>query len=209
MKTIITLFIFSLAINSVFADSPLTSTVFYKAYMDIPIVQKASNAKGSLSGEELEYLYNNINPLDVKLALINAKSWDHAGISNSQSFLMYVMKNKKYKTELGDDLLAFKLLATSNEQICYAYLRAFDNYFDVIYACEIAEEARKKKPNSFAVNMIYNLIKAQGLTLLGESCYADKIFSFFKTNPSIILDVKPEAQKYIFEYMDTYSDSCR
>jgi hypothetical protein len=35
MKKTILLFVFTLSINTVFADSPLTSTNFYQAYLDV------------------------------------------------------------------------------------------------------------------------------------------------------------------------------
>ena len=31
-----------------FADSPLTSTDFYKAYMDVPLIKKTTNSTGVL-----------------------------------------------------------------------------------------------------------------------------------------------------------------
>lgn len=38
------------------ADSPLTSTDIYKAYMDVPIVAQAARNKGNLSREMMDYL---------------------------------------------------------------------------------------------------------------------------------------------------------
>ena len=48
-----------------FADSPLTSTEFYKAYMDVPLVQKALNSKGKITDEMIEYIYADTNPLEI------------------------------------------------------------------------------------------------------------------------------------------------
>ena len=56
MEKLFLILIFTLSINSVFADSPLTSTDFYKAYLDIPLIQKTANSKGILTDEVFEYL---------------------------------------------------------------------------------------------------------------------------------------------------------
>jgi hypothetical protein len=37
---------------------------------------------------------------------------------------------------------------------------ALDNYYDTTAAFEVPREALRKSPNSFAVNIIYNLIKS-------------------------------------------------
>ena len=51
------LFILILLISQyTFADSPLTSTDFYKAYMDVPLVQEALNSKGKITNEMIEYI---------------------------------------------------------------------------------------------------------------------------------------------------------
>jgi hypothetical protein len=76
------LFIFS--INSVFADSPLTSADFYKAYMDVSLVQEASASKARITNEMMEYIENDANPLEIKLAIINAIGWAHKGMMVSK-----------------------------------------------------------------------------------------------------------------------------
>lgn len=64
-----------------FADSPLTSTEFYKAYLDVPIVKAAADNPKKLSEEAKTYLFDEGNPLDVKIALINAVGWDVDGLT--------------------------------------------------------------------------------------------------------------------------------
>ena len=192
-----------------FADSPLTSTDFYKAYMDVPLVQDALNSKGKITEEMLEFIYSDTNPLEIKLAIINAIGWKVKGLTNSQKFFKYVMNKKNYKTDFGGDYTAFNWKATADELICYAYMKALDNYFDVSDAFSIASLALKKNQNSFAVNMIYDLIKVQGLTAYGESCYASKTFSTLRNNPKLEMDMKNEAIPFIFEYMDYIGKDCK
>ena len=65
MKNILLIILFTFSINPVFADSPLTSTDFYKAYLDIPLIQKTANSKGVLTDEVFEYLTSK-NSLEKK-----------------------------------------------------------------------------------------------------------------------------------------------
>ena len=192
-----------------FADSPLTSTDFYKAYSDVPLVQDAMKCKGKITNAMLEYIYAETNPLEIKLAIINAIGWDVKGIKNSQKFFKYVIKKKNYKTDFEGDYMAFKWYATRDELVCYSYLKAMENYFELADALDIASEAQRKYPESFAVNMIYNLIKAQGLTAFGESCYASKTFSSLKNNPKLTMDMKKESMPFVFEYMDDIGEDCK
>jgi hypothetical protein len=192
-----------------FADSPLTSTEFYKAYMDVPLVQKALNSKGKITDEIIKYIYADTNPLEIKLAIINAVGWKFKGLKNSRKLFEYIMKKKKYKVDFLGKQTAFYVNATSDELICYSYMKALDNYFDVSYALDVAGKALKKSPKSFAVNMIYNLIKAQGLSLHAEYCYAANIFGTLKNNPNLIMDMKKESMSFIFEYMDYVDRDCK
>ena len=177
--------------------------------MDVPMVQEAFKSKGKITNEMMEYIDNDANPLDIKLAIINAIGWDHKGLMNSKIFFMYVMNKKNYQTDFGGDFIAFKWNATRDELICYSYMKALDNYFDVTDAFEIAGEAIRKYPDSFAVNMIYNLIKSQGLTSFGEYCYASKLFLTLKDNPKLKMDMKKESLSYVFEYMEEIGKDCK
>ena len=74
--------LFALLVSAVqlsFADSALTDTEFYKAYLDVPIVKAAADQPNVLSEEAKAYLFDEANPLDVKLALINAVGWEFKG----------------------------------------------------------------------------------------------------------------------------------
>jgi hypothetical protein len=119
------------------------------------------------------------------------------------------MNKKKYKTDFSGEYMAFKWYATRDELICYAYMKAMDNYFDVVEAFDIAGDALRKSPDSFAVNMIYNLIKSQGLTDFGENCYASKMFLTLKDNPKLKMDMRKESMVYVFEYMVYIGKDCK
>jgi hypothetical protein len=57
--------------------------------------------------------------------------------------------------------------------------------------------------------MIACLIKSQGLYLLGEECYSFKLYNTLKTNTQLKMDVRNDAEKYIFEYMDSIGANCK
>jgi len=94
---ILTLILFFLLSSICFADSPLTSTEFSKAYLNEPVVIKASKAKGKLSNELMIYLTDETKPVDVKLALINKLSWNVKDKNNATIFLKYLMNLSKLK----------------------------------------------------------------------------------------------------------------
>jgi hypothetical protein len=105
--------------------------------------------------------------------------------------------------------LAFKWNATADELICFAYIRAMEDYFDVIYANEIAQLALQKNPNSLAVNLISGLIKAQGLSLLNEWCYAAIQFNSIEKNTLLTKDLRTEGKFIICEYVQSMGANCK
>ena len=156
-----------------------------------------------------KYINSETNSLEVKLAIINAIGWNVKGNKSSKLYFKFVMNKKKYKSDFGGNSTAFNWNATADELICYAYMKALDNYFDVSDAFEVAGLALNKNPNSFAVNMIYNLIKAQGLTSYREYCSASKMFNTLKDNPNLTANMKNEAMPFVFEYMDDIGKDCK
>jgi len=208
MKKILLLIISICTFSLSWGDSPLTYTEFHKAYIDIPIVQKALNSKGKISKETMSYLASETNPLDVKLAIINAIGWSNDGSKKSEAYLNYVVKTKKYIAGINENRLAFKWNATADELIIFAYIRAMEDYFDVTYANEFAQLALQKNPNSLAVNLISGIIKAQGLFLLNEWCYASAQFNLIKKNTQLKTDLRKEGEIIICEYVQSMGANC-
>ena len=122
------LLILCVCIFLVYADSPVTSTSFYRAYDDIPEVKKA--AKQEILDDELAaFLLSEKVPLDYAAAVINALSWDFDGKNNTQYFIKYLTKQDSTFPE------RLKLLDVSGRILFVSgYLRAMDDYFDVFQA---------------------------------------------------------------------------
>jgi hypothetical protein len=195
MKKILIPFVLFFAFFSAKADSPLTSTGFYKAYMDNEVVLEAESAGGVINQKIMDYLYGK-NPVDEKMAVINALGWTFEGQSNYDSYRKYLDENgmgkKKRKAE---NLLAL------------AYLKALDNYFECADALAIAKQALSMNEKSYTFNIIHGLIKAQ-VEFDFSWCNVYKATDDVRKNTNLKSDMRPEAKEIIFEYMDLYAGDC-
>jgi hypothetical protein len=201
MKNTLLLLLFTFSLNSVFADSPLTSTEFYKAYLDIPLIQKTGNSKGVLTDEVFEYLISK-NSLDKKVALINALKWDFDGKNNSVLYIKKLLVLHKNYT-----LTNFYQKATPEELLCYGYLKAMDDYFDVKKASVFTSRAQKLNPGSYTIAVINHLITAQ-MTGINSWCERYSGFDTIKQNKLLKLDFRTKASDIIDEYLKNYKDYC-
>ena len=201
MKTnfIVVLIIGLLSSQSLFADSPLTSTNFSKAYKDSEIIQLASKTEGKLTIELMDYLSNNKNPIELKIALINELGWSFDGQNNSTIFYNY-LKEKSKLEDINE--------ADANILICYAYLKALDNYFDVEDAIIYAKKAKSKNEKSYTINIICALIEAQK-AMDSDWCEVYNLTNNVRINNTLKQDMKKDSISIIFDYMDLYKDECK
>ena len=204
MKNTILLFLFTLSINAVFADSPLTSTNFYQAYLNVPIVAKTANSNGVLTDEVFDYLNSTTSSIDKKIAVINALKWKIEGKNNATLYLKKLMFLHKDSTPT-----AFYNLANADELICYAYLKAMDNYFDVKEASLFSAQALKRNPKSYTIAIINQLIVVQMLlNRQNEWCEVYHSMNNIRENKDLIVDFRKEASTIIFNYTDKYKENC-
>ena len=189
--------------NYSFADSPLTSTPFYKGYMDLEIIKNATKSKGTISKEQLEYLTDSKNPIAVKLALINCLGWNFKGQSNASKYIKYVYR---FNPKINNQNFIHK--ATPEELICYAYLKAMDNYFNIQFASKFASQAKLKAPTSFSIQLIGTLIQVQGTNQKNWCSVYTKI-NQVRTNKKLKLDLRPKSVNTIYGYIDSYKEYCK
>ena len=188
--------------KSVYADSPLTSTNISKAYQDLSIVIKATEAEGILTNELIEYLLNEKNPIANKIALINELGWDIDGKNNAAIFLDYLIQKQGY-----GDQEDFLNNGKDFELLSMAYLKALDDYFNVSEALIYAERALSKNSESYTYNIITALIEAQ-IATRGDWCKVYKSTDQVRTKTSLETDMRDEAVTIIFDYMDSYKKYC-
>ncbi len=204
-KYLLIIFFLNFLSFNTYADSPLTSTPFGRAFLSEPIVAKAAKSNGKISKEMLGYLANESNPIEIKLALINQLGWSIKGQNNGKRFFEYLTKTRNYKSE-GD------LLENCNgdEMISLAYLYAMDNYFDTSEAETYAGIGVFKSPGNYSAHIIRALISAQHKLNIGQWCEVYNLTDRVRNDPEVLYkDLKQEAIDIIFEYMDIYKKYCK
>ncbi|MCM3626639.1 copper amine oxidase N-terminal domain-containing protein [Paenibacillus glycanilyticus] len=172
-----------------FADSPVTSTTFYKAYLDLDIVAKAH--KSGFSTEIAEFLAAEKNPLDQKAAVMNAiyssYSWNERDIVNQYSKAVY----GKPASELNIKLLR------GDELFVLGYLKVLDHYLEPdTYWIGLASESL---PKSMTVALINALAKSQDSFDLSY-CYLERVLA----DKNLVKDIRQEAIAIITDYIDLY-----
>ena len=188
-----------------FADSPLTSTDFYKAYAGESIVQAATKCNGKISKDVMAYLANDKNPIAVKLAAVNAVYMcadDIVARENSDIFVKYLLKNCNYQDENGIIGLGNASLLAS-----LAYMMAMDDYSNVQPAADIIYCALDKQPNSLCVNMVTALIIAQ--SYMADYTKWGKVYTIVNSvvsDTSLEQDLSKEAVDIIMDYVSIYNE---
>ena len=197
-----------------FADSPLTSTDFYRAYLDVPIVKKAADKPNKLTKEMMEYLYDDKNPLDIRIALVNAVGWNFDGLSTMKDYIEYCFDLNKEKVDLVYPVdeeakvkSAFVIENASNEQLAVlVYLQAMSNYFDTEnnYAFwEYAMQTPLMNKQSYMLPM--GLVLAQTAFDFDDWGNIYPAMNFYLFSPEI-QDVRPEAIEIIMDYINEYKE---
>lgn len=202
IKNLLLCLSFFFFVQNSFADSPLTSTEFYKGYIDIAIIKEARKSDGIITEKQLQFLTNSKNPIAVKLALINSLGWDTKGKSNAPEYLEYLFEQKphlNYKNFINK--------ASAEELICYAYLRAMDDYFNVKSASVFARQAMRNAPTNYSIHLIGTLIQVQGTTQ-NNWCTVYTKMNQVRTNKKLKLDFKSKSIAAIFSYTDGYKKYC-
>jgi hypothetical protein len=203
MKNLLLCLCLLLVSSQSFADSPLTSTEFYKGYLDIAIIKEARKSGGNITEKQLQFLTNSKNPIAIKLALINVLGWDTKGKSNATKYIVYLLKKE---TQLN--YKNFYNKAKADQLICYAYLKAMDDYFNVKYASVFARQAMRNAPTTYSIHLIGTLIQVQELNQNNWCSVYTKI-NQVRTNKKLQLDMRLISTAAIFSYTDGYKSECK
>ena len=204
LKNVLFSLAFLLFVTNTFADSPLTSTPIYMGYMDIPLIRKADKSNGIITDEQLHFLTEKHNPIAVKLALINSLRWKFEGKSNAPAYLKFLFERKPQLNYTN-----FINKASADELICYAYLKAMDNYFDVKSATIFAQQAMRKAPTSYSIHLIGTLINAQSYLSKRESCKIYTSMNQVRINNKLKVDMRKKSIEAVFVYTDSYKESSK
>lgn len=166
MKRLVLIIAFFLETMGVFAQSPLTGIDFYKAYLDVPIVKKASTSNGLMSEEMMDYIFKKSNPAEVKYAIVNALGYKGKGAINQRKneafFTQYINDNFD---RLNNETILKTFGVSTAMSIFY-----FGSVIDTVnlsstlsYLSDIHEANFNQYPNSRFTEIIISLIKAQSI----------------------------------------------
>lgn len=193
------------------ADSPLTSTEFYKAYLDVPIVKAAADSPKKLSEEAKAYLFDEENPHDVKIALINAIGWDKEGLSTYSDYIQYCLNNfPKEKCGIDENEIVkvedVYTNASCEQMAVLVYLFAMSDYTNMQAMYNLMEQAMitpLMNKQSFMLPM--GLIIAQTALVLDDWGKIYPAMDFYINSPEI-KDMRPKAIELVMEYIDEYKE---
>lgn len=185
------------------ADSPLTSTHFANAYADHPMVTMARNMANTsdaiVPAALLDFLADDSQPTDVRLAVVNQIGWNSEGKTSGEQLKQHLMKKLNVKTERK---MAKKLDAST--LAVYAYAKAMSDYFDVKAARHLAHKAvRNNTTHSYSVAMASALIDAQ-YYLDNDISKLYNAVNKVNKNKSLKRDMSQQAIDIIMEYINLY-----
>lgn len=175
------------------ADSPLTSTEFFTAYLDVRMVAVAQKTH-QLTPEIEAFLVGKEHDLGTKMAVINALGWSSDGQINGLKFQNYLLDLHGMEDETPEQLA------------CLGYLWAMDKYNDPSSALIIVKRAAKALPKSQTAALIEGLVKAQQRQ--SDGCEAWTAFQAGVEKQGVEHDIRPEAIKVITDYMSVYRNDC-
>lgn len=203
--------------SPVLADSPLTSTEFFRAYLDVKEVKYAS--ENPLDKKLLDFLGSPKADPVHKLAVINALSWGKTDYVTQ--FEEYLLKKRKGLTKEVFDYLkitensetpqetAQTRLLTADDLMCWSYLQTMGDYFQPAMGMRGAYFGYARNPESMAHVTSFSLIAAQQAfdtdwcqvytipkTMLEDTVYTQNL-------------LKPEAIAIIMEYIGLYAGECK
>lgn len=182
-----------------YADAPLTSMEFYVAYQDSAIIQLAAQSGGILTTDLMDYLIDESNPIDLKLAIINRLGWYSDGKNNSALFYEYLRcKNQN----------PYTYEATADIMICFACLIAMDD--DFIFAVDAmpyALKAKEMNESSLTINLFCELaISNSNRVIISVWPEVRTHIYGILNNDNLVHDMKPEAIRIIIDHLERYND---
>lgn len=212
MKKLLFLLPALLFVNRLLADSPLTSTDFYAAYNDVPVVNKAS--EGKFDKETIAF-FDGAHPIDQKIAVVNALSWgktEHitAYIAHlktkynlTQAFFdsVFVFRGDKPEMYPGTEKL------TTDEMLVLGYMQAMSDYFQPLKGYSLAFHSYlKEKTRTHAV--VLGLIVSQ-YAMDSDWCMVYQVMHSMREAEEITINnFREEALQIIFDYIGMYESSC-
>jgi hypothetical protein len=195
------------------ADSPLTSTPFYSAYMDLEIVQIAE--KDGINGKGVMEFLAGKGSIEHKIAVVNAMGWRSNG--NASEFAAYLVKVRNVSASLFDSLRTASSMEARFEGLdklgpddmtVFAYLQAMGDYFNVQPAFYGAYNGFMNNSGSYSHAIVLGLIISQ-YNMDVDWCQVYEVMANLDADASLTENpIRPEAKTIIFDYINLYQESC-
>lgn len=186
-----------------YADSPLTSTEFWKIHSkNVDGKEQFSLYKtfdeSGWGNKVMEILCSSKESVENRLCLVNYISWKTDGQNHYTDLVNFYCQQKGISNQKD----VFKDMS-GEMMIIFAYVKAMDNYSNVSEAIKIANKAVNLSPKSRAVNMIAALIKAQA-AMDSDWSKVYKLCHDVEINKSLTNDFSDAAVQAIMEYINLY-----
>jgi hypothetical protein len=186
---------------SLIAREPVTLVRFYDNYMSDQNVQN-SEKFGTLDGNAARYLMDQNVGIEYKAAVINALI-DSENKNNASTLAMHL--GRKYGKPF--DQLDYGQL-NGHELFALGYLKIIDKDGDPTEGLPLLEKAKQLLPNSYTVNIIYALAKAEELIKKGDECEAWQTAEAVKNNFTLTKDLSPATAEAIIAEVEPYKTAC-
>jgi CARDB len=204
------------------ADSPLTSCHIAQAYRDQPMVKSLLERRATSEGpilltpEITQYLLNELVPIDMRMAAINALGF---GQKDNPSRLLEHLTSK-YKledvplqrmlregqwVELSQQLKSGEI--TGSDFLAMAYLLAMSEYLNPRGGLPFAAEAMRLLQDHETATWISNLIMAQFVMEVDE-CEVFVMFRELNNKTFTTGALRNEAKRWVMDYIVLYQDAC-
>jgi hypothetical protein len=181
--------------------SDLSKIKFHDAYLFDENVQLAIE-RGAVDGKIANYLMDETVGIDIKAAIINALSWE-GSIPNLSTFRMFL--GRKY--QVNESNLNIDNL-TADEQFCLGYMTFLNDATDSGKAAAIIEKAKTQLPNSFTINIILSMAKANIAVEKGDWCAAWTTCEKVLNNASLSIDMESSAVDAIKSGLENLKEKC-
>lgn len=181
-------------------DSPVTSTPFHQAYQDNPLVKEAAETH-QLTEEMVFWMLKRRNPLDQKLAILNALSWGSTATGNLEMLQEGIMAKRKIA------VLSSESRMKAHDQILLGYMMLLENYFEPKLAAPFIEKGADRLAKSRAAQTIRAICRAQ-ISFDDSWCEVWRHYERVSDNQDLKDDLREEADQIIREYLILYQESC-
>ena len=181
-------------------DSPVTSTPFHQAYLDVPQVAGAARST-RLDAGMIKFLLNKKTPVDQKAALVNALGWDQEGTPNFDAFSAALRAKRKI------DVLGPDSRMTAHDQLVLGYLLLLEDYFHPDRALPYLERAANRLPQSQTAQVLLAICRAQ-ISFDSSWCEVWRHFERVEQRSDLQADLRPEGLAIIREYLVLYQPEC-